>query len=56
MSISAALHAAFACPATRYIDLDGSFDLSEDLVSGGFVLEEGFLRPTDMPGFGFELI
>lgn len=55
ISITAALHAAFACPVTRYLDLDGSFDLAEDLVKGGFVLEEGELRPTDTPGFGFEL-
>ncbi len=30
LSISAALHAAFACPNTKYLDLDGSFDLLED--------------------------
>lgn len=54
ISISAALHAAFACPNTRYIDLDGSFDLAEDIVRGGFILENGEMRPTDGPGFGFE--
>jgi hypothetical protein len=32
VSISAALHAAFACPATRYVDLDGSLELAEDIV------------------------
>ena len=32
VSITAALHAAFACPNTRYLDLDGSFDLAEDVV------------------------
>ena len=32
ISISAALHAAMACNATKYIDLDGSFDLAKDLV------------------------
>jgi L-alanine-DL-glutamate epimerase-like enolase superfamily enzyme len=56
ISISAALHAAFACPHTRYIDLDGSFDLADYLVRGGFVLENGEMRPTDGPGFGFEVI
>jgi L-alanine-DL-glutamate epimerase-like enolase superfamily enzyme len=56
VSISAALHAAFACPHTRYLDLDGSFDLSEDLVTGGFVLEKGNMRPTEGPGFGFEIL
>jgi L-alanine-DL-glutamate epimerase-like enolase superfamily enzyme len=53
VSISAALHAAFACEHTRYIDLDGSFDLAEDIVSGGFILENGHLSLTGMPGLGF---
>lgn len=52
ISITAALHAAFACPATCYLDLDGSFDLADDIVSGGFVLENGFMRPADGAGLG----
>ncbi|GAB4024179.1 mandelate racemase/muconate lactonizing enzyme family protein [Spirosoma koreense] len=52
VSITAALHAAFACPHTRYLDLDGSFDLAEDIVSGGFVVENGGLRLTGGPGLG----
>ncbi|MCX6216226.1 dipeptide epimerase [Spirosoma sp.] len=52
VSITAALHAAFACPNTRYIDLDGSFDLAEDVVSGGFIVEDGYMRPTGGPGLG----
>lgn len=52
ISIAAALHAAFASPATRYLDLDGSFDLARDLVSGGFVLEDGLLRTTGSAGLG----
>lgn len=44
ISISAALHAALACPNTRYLDLDGSLDLARDIVGGGFVLEDGYLR------------
>lgn len=52
VSISAALHAAFACPNTRYLDLDGSFDLAEDIVSGGFTVDEGIMRPTDGTGLG----
>lgn len=54
VSIVAALHAAFACPHTRYIDLDGSFDLAEDIVSGGFILENGFMRPTEGSGLGLK--
>lgn len=56
ISISAALHAAFASPATKYLDLDGSFDLSRDIVKGGFVLKEGYLSVTDEPGLGVTLI
>lgn len=56
VSITAALHAAFACPNTRYIDLDGSLDLAEDIVTGGFVLEDGMMRISEKSGFGFELI
>ena len=52
ISISAALHAAFASPATRYIDLDGSLDLARDVVTGGFILEQGVMRTTDEPGLG----
>lgn len=56
VSISAALHAAFACSATRYIDLDGSFQLAEDIVKGGFNLINGELIPLNSPGFGVEKI
>jgi len=52
ISIAAALHTAYACPTTRYLDLDGSFDLSRDLAEGGFVLREGGLYLTDAPGLG----
>lgn len=56
LSITAALHAALACPSTRYIDLDGSFDLAEDPFRGGFELREGFLYPNELPGFGIEQV
>jgi L-alanine-DL-glutamate epimerase-like enolase superfamily enzyme len=52
VSIAAALHAAMACPATRYIDLDGSFDLGRDLFLGGFTIEKGTMRTVDAPGLG----
>jgi L-alanine-DL-glutamate epimerase-like enolase superfamily enzyme len=51
-SISAALHAALACENTRYLDLDGSLDLAEDLVKGGFLLENGEMHPGEGAGFG----
>jgi L-Ala-D/L-Glu epimerase len=56
ISITAALHAAYSCPNTKYIDLDGSFDLVEDLVTGGFRIEDGFMKINNKPGFGFNLI
>lgn len=56
VSIAAALHAALASPATRYLDLDGSLDLARDIVTGGFVLENGELRTTDQPGLGVKRI
>jgi L-alanine-DL-glutamate epimerase-like enolase superfamily enzyme len=56
ISISAALHAAFSCSATCYLDLDGSFDLAEDIVTGGFTLVEGELSPLNDAGFGFKKI
>jgi L-alanine-DL-glutamate epimerase-like enolase superfamily enzyme len=52
ISIAAALHAALASPATRYLDLDGSFDLERDVVSGGFTVQDGILRTVDAPGLG----
>ena len=52
ISIAAALHAAFASPATRYLDLDGSLDLARDVVEGGFTLENGVMRTTGAPGLG----
>ena len=56
ISITAALHTAFASPATRYLDLDGSLDLAKDIASGGFILEEGIMRIREKPGLGVDLI
>ncbi len=55
VSIAAALHAAYACPNTRYLDLDGSFDLARDPAKNGFVVEDGCLRLLDRPGLGVDL-
>jgi len=56
LSIAAALHIAYACPNTRYLDLDGSLDLAEDLVTGGFRLEEGHMLISAQPGLGISKI
>ena len=56
VSIAAALHTAYAVPNTKYLDLDGSFDLARDPAKGGFVVEEGCLQLLDRPGLGVELM
>jgi L-alanine-DL-glutamate epimerase-like enolase superfamily enzyme len=56
ISISAALHAAFSCANTKYIDLDGSLDLAKDVVKGGFNIKNGVMSLTKKPGLGVELI
>jgi L-alanine-DL-glutamate epimerase-like enolase superfamily enzyme len=56
VSITAALHAAFACSNTKYIDLDGSLDLGRDEVKGGFILKDGIMYCSDKPGLGLERI
>jgi L-alanine-DL-glutamate epimerase-like enolase superfamily enzyme len=56
VSITAALHAAFACANTKYIDLDGSLDLARDVVKGGFILKDGLMSCSDKPGLGVERI
>lgn len=56
ISITAALHAALASPATRYLDLDGSLDLAKDIVDGGFILKNGMLSVSDEPGLGVKFV
>jgi L-alanine-DL-glutamate epimerase-like enolase superfamily enzyme len=56
VSITAALHAAFACSNTKYIDLDGSLDLGRDEVTGGFILKDGMMYCSDLPGLGLSRI
>ena len=55
ISISAALHTAYACPRTKYLDLDGSFDLSMDTGMGGFTVSDGCLHLLPEPGLGVTL-
>ena len=56
LSITASLHAAYSMPNTKYLDLDGSFDLAEDLVSGGFEINDGLMKINENPGFGVNKI
>lgn len=54
LGIAAALHAAFASAATRFLDLDGSLDLADDPFGGGFALAAGVLDALPAPGLGAE--
>lgn len=55
LGIAAALHAAYSSSATRWLDLDGSFDLAHDPARGGFQLHQGRLTTLSLPGLGAEL-
>ncbi|MGH7452845.1 MAG: mandelate racemase/muconate lactonizing enzyme family protein [bacterium] len=55
VSIAAALHLACALPGVQYADLDGAFDIVDDVAAGGFELQDGFLIPSDKPGLGVEV-
>ena len=56
VSITAALHAAFSCDNTKYIDLDGSLDIAHDEVKGGFILKDGVMYCLDKAGLGVERV
>ena len=56
ISITAALHAAFSCPHTRYLDLDGSLDLAKDVVSGGFRIKDGIMSLAGGTGLGVNIL
>jgi L-alanine-DL-glutamate epimerase-like enolase superfamily enzyme len=47
-SITAAFHVAYS--STKYLDLDGSFDLSSDYVTGGLILKNGTMCCSELPG------
>lgn len=56
VSITAAMHLAFSYPHTKYIDLDGSLDLIQDVVETGFIIEDGKMRPKGGVGLGVTLL
>jgi len=55
LGIAAALHAALAAPATRFLDLDGHLDLARDRGRGGFEIVDGLMVPSDEPGLGVDM-
>ena len=52
LSLSAALNAAFSCPNTQYLDLDGDLDLVRDPARGGYRIQNGKMILEDSPGLG----
>ena len=52
ISITAALHIAYPCPNTRNLDLDGSLEVAEQLVTGGFELINGEMVIMGNSGLG----
>lgn len=56
ISITAALHTAFSCSHTKFIDLDGSLDLARDVVTGGFILKDGIMSISERPGLGLSAL
>lgn len=55
ISIAAAVHLACGLNGIRYADLDGAFDIVDDLAAGGFELREGYLLPSNLPGLGVQV-
>ena len=52
LSIAAGLSFALSSPNVRYSDLDGHFDLIDDPSQPRFILQDGWLIASDVPGLG----
>lgn len=52
ISIAAALHIAYACSNTKYLDLDGSIEILENNFTGGFTIKNGLMYLADGNGLG----
>lgn len=50
--ISAGLSLALSSPNVRYADLDGHLNLMNDSSKAGFILKDGWLIASDIPGLG----
>ncbi len=56
VSITAALHTAYSCKNTKYLDLDGSFDIEDPYFTGGFSIKSGYMYPNELPGLGIKYL
>jgi L-alanine-DL-glutamate epimerase-like enolase superfamily enzyme len=52
LSIAAGLHLVLARPGAVYADLDGHLDLIDDPFADTVHMVDGYLYPSDQPGFG----
>ena len=52
---SAGLSMALSSPNVRYGDLDGYLHLAEDPSRAGFVLDDGWLIASEVPGLGYSV-
>jgi len=50
--IAAGLSFALSSPNVRYGDLDGHLEIADDPTAAGFLLEDGWLVASDVPGLG----
>lgn len=55
ISLAAAVHLACALNGVQYADLDGAFDIVDEVAASGFELEDGYLIPSNRPGLGVEV-
>jgi L-alanine-DL-glutamate epimerase-like enolase superfamily enzyme len=52
LGVAAGLHVALARPNISHADLDSWMDIEEDPFLGLVVLEDGYLKPNNLPGLG----
>jgi len=50
--IAAGLSFALSSPGVAFADLDGYLDISNDPTNPSFLLEDGWLIASDVPGLG----